>query len=103
MRRRRRRQRGGEPVAVQEWREWSSHQYDPGYWTAGKIPPFLKSKRLNGYGYVLVLIGFIGILMLSGPIARSGADLEVAIVPAALVLCSALVLIGTVNLVRHRS
>jgi hypothetical protein len=92
---------------VRQWREWSSHQYDPGYWTAGRIPPFLKGNRLNRFGYVLVLIGFIGVVMLAGPIARGSiargaSDAGGAVVLAALILCGAMVLVGTFKLVRSR-
>jgi hypothetical protein len=106
MSRRRHRQRGEEPEAVREWREWSDHQYNPGYWTGGKIPPFLKGKnrRLSRYAYVLVLMGFIGILFLASSIARARVDPAGAVIPATLALFSALLLLGTIALMRkgHR-
>src|SRR4051812_8688858 len=30
-----------EPQAITAWREWLSHQYEPGYWVGTRIPPFL--------------------------------------------------------------
>lgn len=42
---------------LRRWREWLDHQYDPGYYTGGRVPPELLGTRPNPYGYVLVLSG----------------------------------------------
>ena len=39
--------------------EWQEHQYDPGYWTRGRIPPFLLGKRPNKMGYTILVLGFL--------------------------------------------
>jgi hypothetical protein len=38
-------------------REWQDHRYDPGYFTGGRISPFLTGPRPNRYGWVLIITG----------------------------------------------
>src|SRR5659263_3993 len=62
---------GSDPL--REWKDWQDHQYLPGYWVGGKIPPFLLGKRPNRFGYLLVAGGigaclFVALrLVLMGP------------------------------------
>ena len=49
--------------ALQDWGDWLDHQYVPGYYTGGRIPPFLRrSGRASPYGYVLVVGGVFTLL-----------------------------------------
>ena len=48
--------------------EWQEHQYDPGYWTGGRIPPFLLGKRPNKMGYTYLVLGFL--LLISSVVSR---------------------------------
>ncbi|MEQ8201417.1 MAG: hypothetical protein ABRQ24_08375 [Syntrophomonadaceae bacterium] len=49
--------------------EWQDHQYDPGYWTGGNIPPYLKYPR-RPLGIILVVMGGFSLLgMAMGVIA----------------------------------
>jgi len=43
--------------------EWQEHQYDPGYWTGGRIPPFLLGKRPNKMGYTILVLGFLYLII----------------------------------------
>ncbi len=49
--------------AIQEFAEWQDHQYDPGYWTGGRIPPYLLGKRPNKMGYVLIAIALFTLMV----------------------------------------
>ncbi|HET7034619.1 MAG TPA: hypothetical protein VFI42_02965 [Thermomicrobiaceae bacterium] len=49
--------------AIAEWGEWLDHQYDPGYYTGGRIPPFLRNRGGSSlYGYLLLFFGGLGLL-----------------------------------------
>ncbi len=39
--------------------EWQRHQYDPGYWVGGKIPPDVLGRRPNRLGWVYILVGIM--------------------------------------------
>ncbi len=39
--------------------EWQRHQYDPGYWAGGKIPPYQLGRRPNPIGWVYILTGIM--------------------------------------------
>ena len=41
--------------------EWQDHQYDPGHWTGGSIPPHLKYPR-RPLGILLVIMGGLSLL-----------------------------------------
>jgi hypothetical protein len=48
------------PDPAPEYTEWIQHQYDPGYWLGGRVPPYLrreqtKNSRGNRYGWLLLL------------------------------------------------
>jgi len=43
--------------------EWQEHQYDPGYWTRGRIPPYLLGKRPNKMGYTWLVLGFLWLII----------------------------------------
>ena len=43
--------------------EWQEHQYDPGYWTGGRIPPYLLGKRPNKMGYTWLVLGFLWLVI----------------------------------------
>ncbi len=48
---------------IQSFTEWQDHQYDPGYWTGGRIPPYLLGKRPNKMGYILIVEAVVILLM----------------------------------------
>ena len=52
-----------DPVAT--WRGWLDHQYDPGYWVGERVPPIVLGPRPNPLGYLLVLLGSLGIGVLA--------------------------------------
>jgi hypothetical protein len=59
-----------EPNELREWREWSDQQYNPGYWTGGRVPPFFKRRRPGAYGYVHIVGGILGLILFGAmPIA----------------------------------
>ncbi len=43
---------------INDLEEWMEHQYDPGYWTGGKIPPHIKYMK-KPPRLILVLLGVI--------------------------------------------
>lgn len=50
--------------------DWQQHQYVEGYYTQGRIPPYLLGKRPNKFGYFLLAEGVLGLLLalaFSGP------------------------------------
>ncbi len=53
------RRRPGTPVdpAAAEFKDWQDHQYVEGYYTGGRIPPYLRGRRPNPYGYALLASG----------------------------------------------
>ena len=46
----------GRPGAVERWRKWQAHQYLPGYFAGGRVPPFYRGRRPNRFGCGLVLL-----------------------------------------------
>lgn len=64
--------------SLEKWKEWQEHQYDPGYWTGGNIPPFLnknsKTKvfgpfhtlgtKVIGWVYILASVVLIAIILM---------------------------------------
>ena len=44
--------------------EWQEHQYDPGYWTGGNIPPHLKYPK-KPLGIFFIIIGVFTLLVLA--------------------------------------
>jgi hypothetical protein len=52
------------PDPFAEIQEWQDHRYDPGYFLGGRIHPVLKSGRPNRYGWVLLVIGAFGFVMI---------------------------------------
>ena len=48
--------------------EWQENQYNPGYWTGGKIPPYLLGKRPNKMGYSYLVLGLL--LLISSIVSR---------------------------------
>ncbi len=52
-----------DPIAALE--EWHDHQYDPGHYIGGKLPPYLLGKRPNLYGCVPLAAGLslVGIML----------------------------------------
>ena len=66
--------------AVGEWGEWLDHQYDPGYYTGGRISPLQGGSGgrdgpfgsvLEGTGSLFLLAGLVRLLQ--GGAERSGA------------------------------
>jgi hypothetical protein len=39
-----------EPDIIRRYREWVDHRYDPGYWTGGNLPPWLRRYDYNRRG-----------------------------------------------------
>ncbi|HEU5424815.1 MAG TPA: hypothetical protein VFU72_14815 [Nitrolancea sp.] len=76
--------RPAEEDAVAEWGEWLDHQYDPGYYTGGRIPPFLRNRGGSPlFGYLLLIFGGLGLLLgiagLAGGQPASGLLVEIVI------------------------
>ena len=63
---RRKTQKARQANGLESWVEWQEHQYVPGYYTGGRIPPYLLGRRPNRYGCLLVVMG---ILILVGGVA----------------------------------
>jgi hypothetical protein len=58
-----------DPIAALE--EWHDHQYDPGHYIGGRLPPYLLGKRPNLYGCILLASGLsLAGLVLFGAIMR---------------------------------
>ncbi len=53
-----------DPIAALE--EWHNHQYTPGHYIGGRLPPYLLGKRPNLYGCILLATGLslAGIIVL---------------------------------------
>ena len=43
--------------------EWQDNQFNPGYWTGGRMPPFLLGKRPNRMGYSYLVMGILMLLI----------------------------------------
>lgn len=44
--------------SLKELIDWQNHQYDPGYYTGGNIPPYLKKKKSQKrLGWLFILFG----------------------------------------------
>jgi hypothetical protein len=52
------------PDPFADMREWQDHRYDPGYFLGGRIHPILKAGRPNRYGWVLLVIGAFGFVLI---------------------------------------
>jgi hypothetical protein len=54
---------GEENNPIVQYQKWTEHQYDPGYWLGGNVPPSTKnlwsgtSRRLLGAAYVATCVG----------------------------------------------
>ena len=46
-----------DPIAALE--EWHDHQYDPGHYIGGRLPPYLLGKRPNLFGCALLVNGVL--------------------------------------------
>lgn len=53
--------RKGRRDTLKEWRDWLKHQYVPGYYTGGRVPPFYRGPRPNRFGYVFLATGLIAL------------------------------------------
>lgn len=65
--------------SIREWAEWLDHQYDPGYYTGGRMPPFYRrSRRPSYFGYALVATGslFLIVILLGGPPEGAASRLQ---------------------------
>ncbi len=62
-----------DPIAAME--EWHDHQYTPGYYIGGRLPPYLLGKRPNLFGCIPLAAGLslVGI-MLVATIAQSAQE-----------------------------
>jgi len=64
---------------LDEFREWQDHQFVPGYYLGGRVPPFLKGKVPNRFGYALLGTGILSIVgtvatLLSPRYQQTGVD-----------------------------
>jgi len=59
----------GDPIA--EYKDWSEHRYDPGYFTGGRLPPTIRAyqKILKPRDKRVLLV----LLMIAGLVAVLGA------------------------------
>ncbi|HET9016000.1 MAG TPA: hypothetical protein VFN57_10420 [Thermomicrobiaceae bacterium] len=87
--------------AVRGWSEWLDHQYDPGYYVGGRVPPRLRrTGRRSPYGYVLLVTGGI----VAAPVVISavrGAGVSLP-GPAVVLVIAALSMGAGLRLVRPR-
>ena len=62
----RRRRDSREAPALRAYREWIAHRYDPGYFTGGCLPPFMRATDFNRRGRRLFGLSLLlqGIVML---------------------------------------
>jgi len=50
---------------LEEVREWQAHQYDPGYYTGGRMPPHVLHQSPSGvFGYYYIIGGLLLILLM---------------------------------------
>ena len=98
------RRRPGTPVdpAAAELEDWQDHQYDEGYYTGGRIPPFLRGTRPNPHGYALLAIGgclavIFAVLAVVGLLGLGDLSLGTLIFGGAM---SALILVAGIRLLR---
>jgi hypothetical protein len=81
---------------LRSWREWQDHMNDPGHWLGGNVPPFLRTRRRNPYGFVLLFGAMMLLCLASGPLLflLGGLDSDwfSAVAPLALTGGSALLL-----------
>lgn len=50
---------------INEIKEWQDHQFDPGYWTGGKIPPHaFRNQRKMSIIFLAMLIATLAIIFL---------------------------------------
>lgn len=76
--------------AVGEWSGWLDHQYDPGYYTGGRIPPFMRrpehaahGRRPSRLGHVFIVTGAFTLLgTIAVAVAGGGLSL-----PSLVVVC----------------
>ncbi len=86
-----------DPIAALE--EWHDHQYTPGYYVGGKLPPFYWGKRPNYIGCVPLVTGLsmVGIIVFA-TIMQIAQGASLALDPTSL-LVSALSIIVTGGLI----
>lgn len=57
---------------IGEYREWTEHQYDPGYYTGGRLPPtiraYQKILKPRDKRVILALLIIAGIVMVLGAV-----------------------------------
>ena len=41
---------------IEKMKEWQDHQYDPGYWTGGRMPHFIFTKKYKRFAVVSVIV-----------------------------------------------
>lgn len=64
------------PDGLGNWIDWQKHQYLPGYWVGGKVPPYLPGKRPNKFGYLLLATGIGTFLIVGLRALLSGANAD---------------------------
>ena len=63
----------GDPFKT--WKEVQDHQYDPGYWTGGRVHPIYHAGRRNRYGWLLFASGIVTVAMGLRFVVNGGDDL----------------------------
>jgi hypothetical protein len=87
-----------DPIAALE--EWHDHQYDPGHYIGGRLPPYLLGKRPNLYGCTLLASGILMAgLMLFGVIMSiaQGASSVSDSVPLVIAIPGSILTIGIIT------
>lgn len=69
---------------IQNLMEWQDHRYDPGHFTGGNIHPILKGRRPNKYGYFLILVGVLILLLVWLGSRATALDWYAAVIQIAL-------------------
>ena len=91
---------------LRAFREWQAHQYDPGYWTGGRIPPFFLGPRPNPFGYLLLgaggvlALGLLGAVVIGVLIGGGALDLAAVLTLLGVGAFAALLLASGLSLLR---
>jgi len=75
------------PDPAPDYTEWIKHRYDPGYYTGGRIPPYLRRKPDgNNYGWLLIFGALVVLAMMVGEINQEARPDIIALAGAAVVI-----------------
>jgi hypothetical protein len=71
---------------IERLTEWQEHRYDPGYYTGGNIHPLFAASRPNKYGYFLIVVAIMTLIVLVLGIRAGAMDWYAVTVTTALIL-----------------